>query len=94
MTSTRKLGDALFPAASVVVHVTVVEPRGNTDPGGQSQETGTSPSTASCARGLDQETAAPVLAGPSTVMLSGKDNNIGAVVSLTVTMNVALAELP
>src|SRR5947209_3188246 len=81
-----------MPAASRAMNVTVVEPGGKM--AGTLLVTATEPLTLSFALGIG--TATDVPEGPvcSTVMGGGTPLNVGAVVSTTVTVVVAVALLP
>ena len=82
-TVTVKDPDAGFPCESVAEQLTVVVPSGNEDPDGGVHVTATEPSTRSFAL-AENVTCVPA----GTVMSDGRES-VGAVVSFTVTVNVA-----
>src|SRR3954453_5826526 len=75
---------ALFPAPSVAVQVTVVVPRGNSEPDGGRHDTIGVPQL-SDAVWEEKLTAAPAAEVPGTVMLGGQAGITGGVLSTTVT---------
>jgi hypothetical protein len=81
-----------FARVSIAVQSTVVVPSGKVAPLAGVQVTATAPSTASLPVALNVK-AAPVAAVASTVAFGGSVIT-GALVSATVTVNCALAELP
>jgi hypothetical protein len=83
---------ALLPAASAAVNVTVVAPRGKI--AGALLDTATEPLTVSFAVGIGMATDVPDGPACSTVIGGGTPLNVGGVVSLTVTVVVAVALLP
>ena len=88
VSTTITLNDAarVLPCASLAVQLTVVAPSGNVDPLAGVQVATTLPSTASTADAV-YVNAAPVGPVASTVAFAGRVMT-GAVVSLTVTVNV------
>src|SRR5690242_12600264 len=81
----RKLPLASFSWASLAEQTTVVVPRGNVEPDGGAQVTGTDPSTRSLAVAVYVPTAPAALVAASVV--SGGRESTGGVVSTTVTLN-------
>ena len=92
LTATSKVPDVRLPAASTAEQVTVVVPSPKTSPEAWSQETGTSPSTASLAE-AEKPTLAPPGPVASAVRSPGR-TRAGGVVSLTVTWKVPDAGFP
>lgn len=87
VTVTVKLQLPVFEDASVAVHVTVVVPTGNVAPVAGTQVTGPVPGQLSVAAGVEKATTAehwPAVFG--TLTFAGQAN-VGACVSLTVTVN-------
>jgi hypothetical protein len=94
-TVTVKLDVAELPFESVVLHVTVVVPRGNVEPDGSTQATVTEPSTKSVAVGLVYVTTRPAAEVASWHGMSdGVPVMVGGVLSHTSTMKEEEAELP
>jgi hypothetical protein len=91
-TVTVKVPEAVFPAASVAVHVIVVVPIGNVDPEAGVQTTGIGPSIASRAEAL-KVAIAPAGLVAASVSLAGRVRT-GAVLSPTVTVKVPEAAFP
>ena len=77
-----KLADALFPAASAAVQLTVVAPVGNVPPEVGAHETATGPSTTSVAVGSVYVTGAPALEVAAAVIGAGTLLIVGAIVSV------------
>ena len=77
-----KLADALFPAASAAVQLTVVAPVGNVPPEVGVHETATGPSTRSVAVGSVYVIGAPALDVAAAVMAAGTPLIVGAIVSV------------
>lgn len=94
LTVTLKLPLAVLPRLSAAVQVTVVSPMPKTPPETGEQLTATFPSTASAAVGKLKEAFAPFAPVASIVWSDGILESIGAVVSATVTLKLALAEFP
>ena len=92
VTVTVNEADPLLPCASLASQVTVVPPSGNVDPLAGVQATATLPSMVSVADAL-KVYAAPVAPVASTVAFAGTVT-IGAVVSVTITVNEADPLLP
>jgi hypothetical protein len=84
--------DDVLPCASVDEHVTVVVPTANVEPETLLHVTAAEPSTMSVAD-AENATAAPAGLVASAVLLDGSVNS-GAVVSETITSNVACDALP
>ena len=81
-TVTVKLADALLPAASAAVQLTVVAPVGNVAPEVGAHETATGPSTRSVAVGSVYVTAAPADDVAAAVIGAGTLLIVGAIVSV------------
>jgi hypothetical protein len=77
-----KLADALLPAVSVAVQLTVVAPVGNVPPDAGVHATATGPSTKSLAVGSVYVTAAPALDVAAAVIAAGTSLIVGAIVSV------------
>ena len=90
-TVTVKLPLPVFRCLSVAEQLTVVCPIGNNDPEAGKQVTATDPSTRSFAE-VEKLTVAPAALVAATVILAGSDK-IGAVVSTTVTVKLAVPVL-
>src|SRR5437868_12405408 len=84
---------AVFPAASVAVHVTVVVPSGNKEPTPGEHETGTLPSTRSLAGGMVYVVVRPFGPVASRTMLAVAPID-GRVVSWTITVKSPVPVLP
>src|ERR1700716_733687 len=91
-TVTLKLRLEEFPRESLAEQVTAVVPRANVEPEAGAQDGVTAPSTRSDALAV-YSTTAPDAPVASAVMSLGT-TMAGGVVSRTVTLNVALEELP
>jgi hypothetical protein len=92
VTVTVNVADALLPAASRAVHVTVVAPVANTLPEAGEHAVASLPSTLSLALALNVTVAPP---GPVASVVIGAGTVIaGGVMSLTTTGKLALAVLP
>ena len=85
---------AVLPRASFAEHVTVVVPRGKVDPVAGEQLTSTGPLTRSTAIGGVYAAREPPGPSASTIGPTGTWLKTGAVVSRTLTRNVALALFP
>ena len=81
-TVTVKLADALLPAASAAVQLTVVAPVGNVPPDAGAHATASGPSTRSVAVGSVYVTAAPADDVAAAVMAAGTLLIVGAIVSV------------
>ena len=77
-----KLADALFPAASAGVQLTVVAPVGNVPPETGVHATASGPSTRSVAVGSVYVTAAPALDVAAAVIGAGTLLIVGAILSV------------
>ena len=77
-----KLADALLPAASAAVQLTVVAPVGNIPPDAGVHATASGPSTRSVAVGSVYVTDAPALEVAAAVMAAGTLLIVGAIVSV------------
>ena len=92
MTETVKLPEAVLPAASIAEQLTVVVPGANVKPEAGEQVTVTALSTMSLADALNVTTT-PASEVAGAVRLPGNDN-VGLVVSCTVTVKLSLPVLP
>jgi hypothetical protein len=88
----KDCGTAGLPARSAAAQVTIVVPTANVEPEAGAHFTATVTSTLSLADGLNVATA-PVAFVAVTVMFAGTET-IGAVVSITATMNDAVLAWP
>jgi hypothetical protein len=88
-TVTANDDDALLPAESVAVQVTLVEPNRNMLPEAGTQVTATGPSIASVADGRVKVTWRPAGVVASTVIAQGVPRMTGEATSTTTTMNDA-----
>jgi hypothetical protein len=79
---TVKLAEALFPAASAALQLTVVVPVGNVPPDAGVHATAIGPSTRSVAVGSVYVTAAPALEVAAAVIGAGTLLIVGAIVSV------------
>jgi hypothetical protein len=91
VTVTLKVHVAVFPAASVAVYVTAVVPRLNDVPDGVRVEIVAQPFAVG---GVQVTTLAHSEAVNETLMLEGHPEMTGAVLSVTITLNVHLDVLP
>jgi hypothetical protein len=90
-TVTVNATEAVLPALSIAVQVTVVVPTGNREPDCGSQLTSTEVSTLSVAVGVGYVTVVPELQVASTLIGAGTFDIVGGIMSTTLTVTVAVA---